>query len=77
MAKIVHNSIHDTINDLLIETENRGVIQLKYTSDSWSGDTMKVGEQLMRNFGTCGYLGLENHPALIEKSIEFTKNYGT
>ncbi len=28
MAKIVHNSIHDTINDLLIEAENRGVIQL-------------------------------------------------
>ena len=77
MAKIVHNSIHDTINDLLIEAEQRGVIQLKYTSDAWSGDTMAVGEKLMRNFGTCGYLGLENHPTLIEKSIEFTQKYGT
>lgn len=77
MAKIVHNSIHDTINDLLIEAEQRGVIQLKYTSDEWSGDTMSVGNKLMRNFGTCGYLGLENHPTLIEKSIEFTQKYGT
>ncbi|MFN5443686.1 MAG: aminotransferase class I/II-fold pyridoxal phosphate-dependent enzyme [Crocinitomicaceae bacterium] len=77
MAKIVHNSIHDTINDLLIEAEQRGVIQLKYTSDEWSGDTMAVGDKLMRNFGTCGYLGLENHPTLIEKSIEFTQKYGT
>ena len=77
MAKIVHNSIHDTINDLLIEAENRGVIQLKYTSDQWDGNTMQVGSKLMRNFGTCGYLGLENHPNLIEKSIDFTRKYGT
>jgi 7-keto-8-aminopelargonate synthetase-like enzyme/predicted N-acyltransferase len=77
MAKIVHNSIHDTINDLLVEAENRGVIQLKFNSESWEGDSMQVGSQLMRNFGTCGYLGLENHPSLIEKSIDFTRRYGT
>ncbi len=77
MAKIVHNSIHNTINDLLIEAENRGVIQLKYTSNQWDGNSMQVGSQLMRNFGTCGYLGLENHPNLIEKSIDFTRKYGT
>ncbi len=77
MAKIQHNSFQDTINELLTEAEKRGVIQLTFEGESWNGTDMIVNGQNMLNFGTCGYLGLENHPYLIEKSIDYTRKYGT
>ncbi|MCE3294891.1 MAG: aminotransferase class [Crocinitomicaceae bacterium] len=77
MAKIKHHSFNETINDLLTEAKSRGVIQLKYNSKKWEGSHMKVGKQRMRNFGTCGYMGLESHPRIIKKSIEYAQHSGT
>lgn len=77
MAKINHHNFIDTINDMLIEAKKRGVIQLQYNSDSWEGSTMLVEKSEMLNFGTCGYLGLEIHPKIAEKSIEYTRAFGT
>lgn len=77
MAKIKHNDFNETINDLLIEAENRGVIRLNCESENWKGSSMVVGQQEMLNFGTCGYMALENHPAIIEKAIEYTRRFGT
>ncbi len=77
MAKIKHHSFNETINDLLTEAKARGVIQLNYKSKKWEGSHMKVGSQHMRNFGTCGYMGLESHPKLIRKSIEYAQRSGT
>lgn len=77
MAKIKHHNFNDTINDMLVEAKRRGVIQLEFEGDSWKGDTMQINNRELVNFGTCGYLGLENHPKIIEEVIEFTKRYGT
>jgi len=76
MAKIKHHNFNDTINDLLIEAKKRGVIQLEFEGDSWKGDTMQINNRDYINFGTCGYLGLENHPKITEEIIDFTKRYG-
>jgi 7-keto-8-aminopelargonate synthetase-like enzyme len=77
MAKIKHHNFNETINDLLTEAKARGVIQLNYKSKKWEGSHMKVGDQYMRNFGTCGYMGLESHPKIIRKSMEYTQRSGT
>lgn len=77
MAKIKHHSFNETINDLLTEAEARGVIQLNYKSKKWEGSHMKVGNRQMRNFGTCGYMGLESHPEIIRKSMEYARQSGT
>lgn len=77
MAKINHHNFIDTINDMLIEAKKRGVIQLQYNSDSWAGNSMLVEKSEMLNFGTCGYLGLEIHPRIAERAIEYTKAFGT
>ncbi|MFN5416487.1 MAG: aminotransferase class I/II-fold pyridoxal phosphate-dependent enzyme [Flavobacteriia bacterium] len=77
MAKIRHNDFNDTITSLLTEAKKRGVIRLTCENDIYSASNILVGEQKMINFGTCGYLGLESHPKIIEKSIEFTQRYGT
>ncbi|MGV3630357.1 MAG: aminotransferase class I/II-fold pyridoxal phosphate-dependent enzyme [Bacteroidota bacterium] len=77
MAKIKHHNFNETINDLLTEAKSRGVIQLNYKSKKWEGSHMKVGNQQMRNFGTCGYMGLESHPKIIRKTVEYTQRLGT
>lgn len=77
MAKINHHNFIETVNDMLVEARKRGVIQLKYNSDSWDGNRILVEQSQMVNFGTCGYLGLEADPRIIEKSMEYTKQFGT
>lgn len=77
MAKIQHNNFVDTINDMLIQAKERGIIHLNFNGDNWSGGEILVGEKDMINFGTCGYLGLENHPKIIEEIQRYAKDYGS
>lgn len=44
---------------------------------SFNGERFTIRGAELINFGTCGYLGLETHPDLIEKSIELTRKFGT
>lgn len=77
MAKIRHNDIIDTINDIVKQAKDREIIHLGFDAERWDGRKMPIGERELLNFGTCGYLGLETHPSVVERSMEFTKNYGT
>jgi len=77
MAKINHNSFIDTVNDMLGQARRKEVMHLQFTDQKWSGNNMKLGENDLVNFGTCGYLGLETHRKLIEGAIDYTSRYGT
>lgn len=77
MAKINHNNHLDLISDISFDVQNRGLTFLKTDDEGYSGKALQVKGQDLRNFGTCGYLGMEFHPKLLDKSIEFTKKYGT
>jgi 7-keto-8-aminopelargonate synthetase-like enzyme len=77
MAKITHNNYIDTVNDIVNESRDRKVTHLTYDSDNWDGKYMHIENQTLLNFGTCGYLGLEIDPRLIDKACEYTRNYGT
>jgi 7-keto-8-aminopelargonate synthetase-like enzyme len=77
MAKINHNSFIDTVNDMLGQARRKEVMHLQFTDQKWSGNNMKLGEKNLVNFGTCGYLGLETHPKLIEGAMDFTSRFGT
>lgn len=77
MAKITHPNFVDTINDILIEAKKKNVILLESQNKIWKGDTLNIQQKELVNLGTCGYLGLETHPKIIEKTIEFSKNFGT
>lgn len=77
MAKINHQNFVDTINDMLIEAKSRGIIHLAFDDSKWKGSSLKINQKELANFGTCGYLGLETHPEIISKSIEFTRAFGT
>lgn len=77
MAKISHPNFVDTINDVLYEAKKREVLLLESNDIKWQGSHINISNKELSNFGTCGYMGLETHPKVIEKSIEYTKNYGT
>lgn len=77
MAKIKHNNIIDTINDIVNQARENKVSHLYDDSDQWAGRYIEVDDRKLINFGTCGYLGLEVNQQLIDKSIDLTKRYGT
>ncbi|MCB0479152.1 MAG: hypothetical protein KDC84_13370 [Crocinitomicaceae bacterium] len=77
MAKIIHTNFLDTINSTIIEAEKRGVVRLTCSDKVWNGNEIHVNDQDMNNFGTCGYMALERHPKVIEKSKEFADKFGT
>lgn len=77
MAKISHPNFVDTINDVLYEAKKREVLMLQSHDEKWLGNQININNNELANFGTCGYLGLEIHPKIIQKSIEFTEKYGT
>lgn len=77
MAKISHPNFVDTINDVLQEAKKREVIHLESENEKWTGSHLNINNEELLNFGTCGYLGLETHPKIIQKTIEFAQNFGT
>lgn len=77
MAKISHPNFVDTINDILVEAKKREVILLESKNETWLGNYLTINDRDLVNFGTCGYLGLETHPKIISKSIEYTQKFGT
>ncbi len=77
MAKISHPNFVDTINDILVEAKKREVILLESKNKTWLGNSLTINDKDLVNFGTCGYLGLETHPKVIEKSMEYAQKFGT
>ena len=50
----------------------------QYMDDTeYSGKKVTINGQELIHFGSCSYMGLENHPELIQASIEAIKKYGT
>ena len=77
MAKIRHNNIVDTINDIAKQARERGISHLQFTGKEWDGRFLTINDRKMYNFGTCGYLGLESHPKVKQLAAEYTSDFGT
>lgn len=77
MAKINHNNSLDTIDILLTDAKQRGVVHLISDINSLFGRKLPIANKEFLNFGTCGYLGLELDQRLKDGAIDFTQKYGT
>ena len=77
MAKIRHNNILDTVDSVLSVSKKKGIIHLHAQDQALDGQTLTLNGQQVLHFGTCGYLGLEHHPALKQGSIDAIVRYGT
>jgi 7-keto-8-aminopelargonate synthetase-like enzyme len=65
----------ETVARLLGEARNEGVIWR--TSANAAGRHMAMDDRQCLNFGCCSYLGLHEHPALVEGTIDAARRFGT
>lgn len=77
MAKVYHENVYNIIQGTLTDAKDRGVIHLHSDNDSFTGRLLHINDTDKLNFGTCGYLGLEIHPNLVEGAVDYVRRYGT
>lgn len=77
MAKINHNNFLDTVDSIWTTAKEKGIMHLNSEEEFFDGKTFTIGGKVYKNFGTCGYLGLEKHPLLIEGAVDMLRKYGT
>lgn len=71
-AQMIH-----TLNQMMENGKTRNLIHHYIEDQTLNGRTITLDGRELTNFGSCSYLGLEHHPALIEGAIEATRKYGT
>ncbi|WP_276496631.1 bifunctional aminotransferase class I/II-fold pyridoxal phosphate-dependent enzyme/GNAT family N-acetyltransferase [Pontibacter litorisediminis] len=77
MAKIRHNNILDTVDSVLSVSKKKGIIHLHAEDQALTGQHLTLNSKKVLHFGTCGYLGLEHHPAVKRGAIEAIERFGT
>lgn len=77
MAKINHNNYLDVVDTIFSSSKNRGLTHINSDEQYFDGKKFTINGKNLKNFGTCGYMGLENHPLLIQGSIELLQKFGT
>ena len=77
MAKIKHHDPLETVNRIVSTSRAKGVTHLVFDGSEWTGRHLELEGRRALNLGTCGYLALETDPRLIERSVEYTRSWGT
>ncbi|WP_422350829.1 aminotransferase class I/II-fold pyridoxal phosphate-dependent enzyme [Flagellimonas sp.] len=77
MAKIKHNNFLDTVNHVITDAAQEGILHLYAEGETFSGRTIGVKGRSLFHFGTTGYLGLEQDARLKTAAIDAIKKYGT
>jgi len=77
MAKINHNNYLDVVDTIFSSSKLKGLTHIHSDEKYFDGKEFTIRGKQLKNFGTCGYLGLENHPLLVEGSIDLLRKYGT
>lgn len=77
MAKINHSNYLDIVDNVWSAAKEKGIMHLNSKENFFDGNFFEIGDKKLVNFGTCGYMGLESHPNLIENAINLTRKYGT
>ena len=62
---------------LLLPGKKRKLMHLCSQEEEFNGKFLKINDEELINFGTCGYLGLEKHPGILAKSHELLDRYGS
>lgn len=77
MAKIKNTNAYDVVDHVFTTAKKKKIMHLSSQEDVFNGEFLKINDQELINFGTCGYLGLEKHPHVLGKSHELLDRYGS
>lgn len=62
---------------MLSVSKKKGIIHLHAEDEVLTGESITLNGRKVLHFGTCGYLGLEHHPAVKRGAIDAIERYGT
>lgn len=77
MAKIKHNNFMDSIDEVISNAKEEGVLHLYADGKHLSGRKISIDGKQMFHFGTTGYLGLEQDMRLKEAAAKAIFDFGT
>ncbi len=77
MAKVKHNNFLDTVDEVITNATNAGVIHLHAEGNELNGRRITINGKPSYHFGTTGYLGLEQDKRLKSAAINAIEKYGT
>ncbi len=77
MAKIKHNNFMDTVDEVISNATDAGVLHLNAEGDNLNGRKIRVRGKDSFHFGTTGYLGLEQDDRLKTAAVDAIFKYGT
>lgn len=66
---------HDVVCRSMAAAEAKGTMMR--TAGGYKGRCIELDGRMLRNFGTCSYLGLDQRPELIQAAIAAAEKYGT
>lgn len=75
-AKSKHEQIIETVFNIVEKTTALGIVHLQAEDNVIDGKYVTVNGKKLLFFGSCGYLGIEKHPEIVEAGIEALRNYG-
>ena len=67
----------DTLYQIMSYASDRSLIHQFTEDETLGGRSITMNSRDLINFGSCSYLGLEHHPALVHGTIEAVQKYGT
>lgn len=67
----------DTIDQVISDAAQRGIIHLTADDQPCNGTQLRVKGRELVNFGSCSYLGLEQDPRLIAGVVSAVQRFGT
>ena len=77
MAKINHTNYLDIVDNVFSTARKKGIMHINSEEKSFDGKAFTIRGKQLKNFGTCGYMGLETHPELKKGSIDLLEKFGT
>lgn len=69
--------ITDTVTNVVKVSSEMGIVHRIADHDDFDGRYVSIGGQKLLFFGSCGYLSLEKHPAIIQAGVEALMRHGS
>jgi 7-keto-8-aminopelargonate synthetase-like enzyme len=71
------NNFLNTVNDVITDGKNSGILHLNVSDQLLSGNMLSINSNSLVNFSSCSYLGLEFDRRLKDGAMQAVENYGT